>query len=187
MQFVLWLALASMEIDFAQLTRNHFMAVEPIAQNVVPLYIPSFVPCGPADGASFAAIVRQQIECRFALPAADVCNATHYVGASAVTHVGPLPVKNNRWDVPNALMGFVPGDRLLEVTIRVVAGTAVNRLCNNNACAAMHTCKVFPSLPPICVPDAYSVPTEDGIEGVVLALATGAALVALVASSHVGP
>ena len=181
MFIVMTLVVASMETDFRHLTQTHFPATPATPQNVLQLYVPTATTCTPNEDLAFNAIVRTCIEPHFSIPEADVCSDRWFIGPAAEHHVGPLQVEDGHWDIPGALMGQTTGDTLHDVTVRLVSPS--NRLC---PCGPMHSCYTSDSLPPICVPDAYSVPTTDGVEGIVLALFSGAGLVAMVGSGYVG-
>jgi hypothetical protein len=185
MYIVMVLAVASIETDMLYLSSHHFPATPPTPASVLGLYIPAKTVCSLNNSTdlNFDDAVKAHLECHFVIENTSLC-ANIYIGPAADRHVGLLRVDNNRWDVPNALMGAVQGTTLTEATVRVIARGAQTRLC---PCVGVgHSCYVPTSLPPICVPDAFNVPTEDGVEGVVLALTAGVALVVLVATNIVG-
>jgi hypothetical protein len=185
MHTVLLLAVASIETDMHYLSSNHFPATPPTPTSVLGLYVPSMSSCPltTTDDHSFNDAVEMHLRCHFNITNEHTCG-NYYVGRAAKRHVGPIRVASNRWDMPGALMGKVPGSVLHEVTIRVIANGAATRLC---PCVGVgHSCYTPTSLPPICIPDKFNVPTEDGVEGVILALTAGFALVALVATNIVG-
>ena len=184
MHIVLMLAAASIETDVLYLTSRHFPATPPTPASVLRLYIPTKTPC-PLNNTNvaFDVAVKEHLACHFHIDATDLCGG-YYTGPAAEHHVGMLRARDNRWVTPDALMGVVPGGVLTAATVRIIAKDAPTRLCP--CVGAGHSCHVPTSLPPICVPDPFNVPTEDGAEGVVLALTAGAALVVLVATNIVG-
>lgn len=182
----LMLAAASIETDMLFLTTHHFPSVSADAASVMSLYIPTRSCDGANTTASYNDAVWQCLDEHFKIEEKDTCNATFYVGDAAQHHRGVLRVKDGYWDDTSALMSATRGTTLTEATIRVIAAAERTHLCDDQRCRDGLTCYTPASLPSICVPDPFNIPTEDGVEGVVLALTAGVALVALVATNIVG-